>query len=168
MTIVGLVGRLAAGGAWFSVEGERVRYHGPQRLLTDALRVFVEARREDLVAFLRKTEDEMTIAEKEALGYRRTLTDEELEGIHADRDLDDTDDVREMLDAFTSAGIDLCLRGDVIRCRIPRWEGWERVADTLRDWRQEIREELIRSPAAGRMKEGSFPTDIKSTVEVTV
>ena len=40
-------------------------------------------------------------------GPKTTLTDEELEGIHADRDLDDTDDVREMLDAFTSSGIEL-------------------------------------------------------------
>ncbi len=111
---------------------------------------------------------ELTVQEKDALGYRRTLTDEELEGIHADRDLDGTDDIREMLDAFTSSGIDLRLHDDVIRCRIPRWgDDWRRVADALRDRHREIHEELIRSPAAGRMKEGSF-SDIRGTVEVTV
>ena len=71
MTIAGFVGRLAAAGAWFSVEGDRVRYHGPRRLLTDSVRAFVEAHRGDLIVFLRRTEDELADSELAALGYRR-------------------------------------------------------------------------------------------------
>lgn len=71
MTIAAFVGRLAQAGAWFSVEGESVRFHGPRRLLTDGLRAFVDAHREALIALLRKNEDELTDAELGALGFRR-------------------------------------------------------------------------------------------------
>ncbi len=71
MTIACFVGRLARSGAWFSLAGENIKYHGPQRLLTDKLRAFVEAHRGGLMAFLRKTEDQLTDTELDTLGYVR-------------------------------------------------------------------------------------------------
>jgi hypothetical protein len=71
MTPAELVGQLAAEGAFFRVEGARLRYHGPGRLLTDHLRSVVEDRREELVTFLLRAEDGLTDEELDALGYRR-------------------------------------------------------------------------------------------------
>jgi hypothetical protein len=79
VTAAEIIRKLAAEGGFLRVEGDRLRYHGPARLLTDHLRAVVEDRREELVAFLRKNESELTEEELAALGYRQTLPDDVLD-----------------------------------------------------------------------------------------
>ncbi len=171
MTVAELVASIACadpGGYLRVVDDETIEYCGPRGLLTDALRAEIRRRKTDIVAWLRTPADVQPREDRLLFDYDpNTLPPEWSEAAQA-RPSVDTSDVREMLRAFTSSGIDLRLHGDLICCRIPRWDGWQRVVDGLRDRRQEIQKELMRSPAAGRMKEGSFPTDINSTVEVTV
>lgn len=71
LTVAKLLGKLAAEGAHFALEGGRLVYCGPRRLLTPHLRAAVDAKRADIVAFLRRTEDEMTDEELAEMGYRR-------------------------------------------------------------------------------------------------
>ncbi len=169
MRVAEILAPLARSGGYLRArEAGSLEYVGPKHLLTDEIRDLIRAHKEEILTWLRTPAAELPPEDRLAFGYQRTLPDWELDRIFESQRPDRSDDVREMLDAFTSSGIDMRLHGDVIRCRIPRWNGWERVVETLRDRRQEIREELIRSPAAGRMKEGTFPTDINSTVEVTV
>jgi len=93
VTAAKIIGKLAAEGAFFRVEGDRLRYHGPARLLTDHLRSVVEDRRREFVAFLRKTESELTEEELAAVGYCQTLPDEVLD------DFFDATEVRDMAPA---------------------------------------------------------------------
>jgi hypothetical protein len=88
VTAAELVGSLAVRGGRLAVEGDRLRYHGPRRLLTDDLRAALDERRGELIAFLRKTIDQLSEEELEALGYRQTLPTEVLDQIVADEPAD--------------------------------------------------------------------------------
>ena len=169
MRVAEILAPLARSGGYLRArEDGSLEYVGPKRLLTDEIRDLIRTHKVEILTWLRTPAAELPPEDRLAFDYQRTLPDWELNRIFESRKPDRGDDVREMLDAFTSSGIDLQLDGEFVRCVIPRWNGWERVVETLRDRRQEIREELMRSPAAGQMKEGSFPTDVRSTAEVTV
>ena len=71
MTAAEFLGHLAARGGYFTVEGEKLRYHGPRGLATPAMVDFVRSHRQELRALLQKPEGELTDAELAALGYRR-------------------------------------------------------------------------------------------------
>ena len=76
-----LLARLCDHGVWAAWDGEAVvfREHESGSLESVDWELISElrARKDELVAFLQKSEDELTIAEKDALGYRCTLTDED-------------------------------------------------------------------------------------------
>ena len=169
MRVAEILAPLARSGGYLRArEAGSLEYVGPKGLLTDEIRDLIRNHKVEIRTWLRTPAAELPPEDRLAFDYQRTLPDWELDRIFESQRPHRCDDVREMLRAFTGSGIDLRLHGDVVRCRIPRWEGWQRVADELRDRRQEIRDELIRSPGTGRMKEGSFPTTAKTFAEVTI
>jgi hypothetical protein len=89
--IAELLAHLAAHGVWVGLEdGGRPRLHAHTGADLDGVDAGVidqlHDRVEELVAFLGKTEDELTAKELAALGYRQTLPDEVLDEVFADRD----------------------------------------------------------------------------------
>ena len=81
MTAAEIVGALAAEGAHFTVDGTELRFRGPKKLLTGHLLSFIRERRSDLIEFLRRPADDLSVDELAALGYRQTLPDEVLDQI---------------------------------------------------------------------------------------
>jgi len=75
VTAAEFLGLLAARGGHLTVEGDRLRYHGPRELATLAMVEFVKSHREELREFLLRHEDDMTDAELAALGFRRREPD---------------------------------------------------------------------------------------------
>ncbi len=114
MRVAELVGRLAREGARLQVlNNDRVEYVGPQRLLTDELRAEIQARRHEILAWLRIPINALPKEDLLALDYEPTLPREYLDliwetrrkALHQESLGPLIDVVREWLEALRKSGI---------------------------------------------------------------